>query len=151
MNKQKPIIKMLTLSVLVLFIVITSACEKIAPEPQLTSSETELVPSETELTPPEIPKRILFIGNSLTFWNNGLDYHITQLAGSDDPPMDIRADSVVKGGATLKVMWENTEARNVISEGNYDVVVLQEALSHGFALRVVARRRKCREEELSGG
>ena len=37
-----------------------------------------------------------------------------------------RADKVVRGGASLEVMWNETNARTRISRGDYDVVVLQE-------------------------
>jgi hypothetical protein len=77
---------------------------------------------------PEPPDKILFVGNSLTYWNGGLEHHIVQLAGSAHPPLVIQADSVVRSGAPLKTMWEYTEAREMIGEGRYDVVVLQDAL-----------------------
>ena len=97
---------------LLMLVLVTSACASIsAPEPTAT---------------PEPPDKILFVGNSFTFWNNGLEHHIEQLAGSANPPLVIEADSIVKGGAPLETMWEYTKARELIGEGDYDVVVLQE-------------------------
>ena len=75
---------------------------------------------------PEPSAKMLFVGNSFTFWNGGLDLHIEQLARTANPPLVIEADSVVQGGASLETMWEDTDARESIGKGGYDVVVLQE-------------------------
>ena len=104
--------RLIFVSVIAIMILATSACGK-------TSSD--LVD--------EIPDRILFIGNSLTFYNGGLEYHIMKLANSADPPLVIQADSFTKSGAWLKILWQNSEAPELISAGNYDVVVLQDYMS----------------------
>jgi len=78
---------------------------------------------------PEIPNKILFIGNSLTYYNGGLEHHLMELAKSANPPLDIQAESLVKPGKPLEWIWNHTKAREVISEGDYDVVVLQDALT----------------------
>jgi len=97
---------------LLIWVFLLSACALIsAPEPTGT---------------PEPPDKILFVGNSFTFWNQGVDYHMELLAASANPPWVIEAESIVKGGAALKTMWEYTKAPNLIGEGDYDVVVLQE-------------------------
>ena len=72
------------------------------------------------------PKKILFVGNSFTYWNNGLWHHMEQLVQYRPGQQKFKAERVVRGGASLKVMWEKTRARTVIAEGAYDVVVLQE-------------------------
>ena len=72
------------------------------------------------------PKKVLFVGNSFTYWNKGLWHHMEQLVQCRPGKQDFKADRVVRGGASLKVMWEKTRARAMISEGAYDVVVLQE-------------------------
>ena len=80
------------------------------------------------ISAPEPPDKILFIGNSFTWWNDGLDHHIEQLAGSADPPLVIETDSATKSAVPLESIWEYSKAREVISEGDYDVVVLQETM-----------------------
>ena len=80
----------------------------------------------TRSTPP--PDKILFIGNSLTFANVGVYYHLEQLAKSAKPPRVITADKAVMGGVTLKTLWEDSPSRDLIGKGIYDVVVLQEDL-----------------------
>ena len=75
---------------------------------------------------PAIPESVLFVGNSFTFWMDGLDTHLPALRASSDHMGPFTADSVVRGGASLEVMWEQTNARRRIANGGFDVVVLQE-------------------------
>ena len=74
------------------------------------------------------PTRVLFVGNSFTFWRGGLWKHLKILADAMDPALRYEAESVVRGGASLEVMWKRTRAVEVIAEGRWDVVVLQEDL-----------------------
>jgi len=74
------------------------------------------------------PVKILFIGNSLTFAQEGIYSHIEKLAASASPAITVRAEKSVKGGATLKTHWERKEPRDMIAAGAYDIVVLQEDL-----------------------
>jgi hypothetical protein len=75
---------------------------------------------------PEAPVKILFIGNSLTYENEGLDIHMKRLVDSSDLPLNIETETVVRPSAPLESLWKNTNAREAINEGDYDVVVLQE-------------------------
>ena len=76
--------------------------------------------------PRPVPQRVLFIGNSFTFWHDGLASHMEAMRASADNAGPFEAEQVVRGGASLEVMWNQTNARNRIARGNYDVVVLQE-------------------------
>jgi len=118
--------KSLKLFYLLCLIVLLGACAPAAavaptatPEPTMT-----LEPTAT----PKPQYKILFVGNSLTFWNSGLQYYIARLADSADLPLSIKAYSVVEPGASLEIMWEKTGARGMIEKNNYDVVILQDAL-----------------------
>ena len=73
-------------------------------------------------------RRLLFIGDSLTYFNNGIYAHLTQLAAVARPPIVITTDKSVFGGAFLKRLWELNEPVRAISANRYDVVVLQEDL-----------------------
>lgn len=75
---------------------------------------------------PEAPIRVLFIGNSVTYWNNGLDHHLEQLAAAANPPRVVQAESATRGGASLETLWKYTKAVEEIGTEAYDVVVLQE-------------------------
>jgi|KBSSwiStaDraftv2_1062776.scaffolds.fasta_scaffold36110_1 hypothetical protein len=74
------------------------------------------------------PQKILFIGNSLTYSNDGIYTHLQKLTASAAPPLTIEADKAVVGGQYFKSLWETfPEPRRAIARG-YDVVVLQEDL-----------------------
>ena len=68
-----------------------------------------------------VAKRVLFIGNSLTFWNQGVDVMLAKLVPG------IETSRVAVGGATLETLWNNDEAKLVCAD-NWNVVVLQEDL-----------------------
>ncbi len=60
------------LTTLLILVLVASACTSIsASEPTAT---------------PEPPDKILFVGNHLTSYNQGLEHHIEQLADSANPP-----------------------------------------------------------------
>ena len=67
-----------------------------------------------------LAKRVLFIGNSLTFWNQGVDVMVKKLVPG------IETSRVAVGGATLETLWKNPEALSAVADK--DVVVLQEDL-----------------------
>lgn len=80
------------------------------------------------------PNRLLFFGNSLTYWNDGVDHHLTKLAASATPPMSIEAVCRCEPAASLLNLWEGgswfvdgevINAEEVITSGDFDVVVLQ--------------------------
>ena len=66
------------------------------------------------------PTRILFVGNSLTYWRPGLDA-LFRGWGFD-------AAAVTEGGATLQVLWDAGTALATIRSGQNDFVVLQDDL-----------------------
>jgi len=73
----------------------------------------------------EPPDSILFIGNSLTYSNYGIDKQIKELAASANPPLTIETSSVTVSSATLEQLWDNSKTLDAIREGTWDVVVLQ--------------------------
>ena len=74
----------------------------------------------------ETPRRLLFVGNSFTYYNGGLETHMKALAASASPPRLIEADRATQGGATLRVLHGKESIRQKIRDGRYDVVILQE-------------------------
>lgn len=72
--------------------------------------------------------KVLFIGNSLTYRQSGIYSHFEKLASSAKPARPVQIGKAVKGGATLKTLWDMPEAREAITNGLFDVVVLQEDL-----------------------
>jgi len=74
-------------------------------------------------------KRILFIGDSLTYVNDlDVEFHrLTKEAGMDIPVVE----TCVKGGAPLKTLWQKTKAKQIIAQTGdegWDYVVVQEDL-----------------------
>ena len=99
------------------------------------------------------PRKILFIGNSLTYFRDGIYYHLERLSASANPPVVIQTGKSVQGGATLKTLWERAEPRELIGKGAFDVVVLQEdipeidvASFREYARRFVGEIRKAMEK-----
>ena len=140
MSAYKNIFRLLVAFTSASLILVTSAC-----------GETTTEPMET----PELEYKILFVGSSLTYWNKGLDLHIELLVESANLPLVIQADKIIKPGAPLETMWEDTKAREMINEGDYDVVVLQDAIHktdvdtfHAYTRRFVAEIRETGAEPL---
>lgn len=80
-----------------------------------------LVSSCTSIGGPNLPaKKILFVGNSYTDFNKGLDYQLLKFAPGSD------AERISPGGYTLQNHWEDTNTLQAIRSGEWDVVVLQE-------------------------
>jgi uncharacterized protein (TIGR02145 family) len=71
------------------------------------------------------PTRILFIGNSITYYNGGINNHLEGFVNSlgDD---EVECDAITQGGARLQNHWNNGNVITSIQMGNYDYVVLQE-------------------------
>lgn len=70
---------------------------------------------------PDLPqKKILFIGNSFTDFNNGLDNHLAGLAPNS------QTARVSPGGYTLQDHWEDPYTMGSVRTGSWDVVVIQD-------------------------
>jgi hypothetical protein len=79
---------------------------------------------------PAVPRdRILFVGNSYTYFNN-LPTVLEQFANQVQPG-SLETKMVVAGGATLKSLWEAGEALKAIQKGGWTYVVLQEQSTLG--------------------
>ena len=71
--------------------------------------------------------RVLFIGNSLTAWNE-LPQVVARLAQADGQPQPL-VRMVAVGGFSLEDHWHQGDARRAIADGPWDVVVLQQGPS----------------------
>ena len=72
------------------------------------------------------PMRLLFVGNSLTYYNGGLENHVRLLAASATPPRLVEADRATQGGATLRTLHGLARVHERIRTGRYDRVILQD-------------------------
>lgn len=80
--------------------------------------------------PPSVPatRTILFIGNSFTRVQGGLDVHVKALAASMRQPRAITVERVTQDGATLNALRTDPAVLQAIRAGGHDVVVLQDDL-----------------------
>jgi hypothetical protein len=69
--------------------------------------------------------RVLFIGNSYTYFNN-LPALLKGLAASDKDWPQIETEMIVRTGATLQRHYSEGQAGVSITEGKWDFVILQE-------------------------
>lgn len=76
--------------------------------------------------------RVLFIGNSYTYFNN-LPQMLTGLTKSAKPGRPLETEMLAIGGATLKRLWDDGRAVTAIKRGGWDYVVLQEQSTLGIA------------------
>jgi hypothetical protein len=73
---------------------------------------------------------VLFIGNSLTYFNN-LPKMLEVIAASQKAGPHIATEAVLKGGERLQGHWEAGNAVAAIRKGGWDYVVLQESSTLG--------------------
>jgi hypothetical protein len=69
--------------------------------------------------------RVLFIGNSYTFYHGGLPKHLKLACAAADEPLNIETEMLVAPSKELKFLFENTDAVEKIRTGNWDLVILQ--------------------------
>ena len=72
------------------------------------------------------PLKLLFIGNSFTYRNGGIEKHIKLMADNTKKPINIQVDKATKGGATLKIHFGIDSVHEKIKNSNSDIVILQE-------------------------
>jgi hypothetical protein len=72
------------------------------------------------------PRTFLFVGDSFTYFQNGVYTHFARLAAASKPPLVVRADHSTFPGAFLHRLWDLKDPVKAIDTGSYDVVVLQE-------------------------
>jgi lysophospholipase L1-like esterase len=71
--------------------------------------------------------RVLFIGNSLTYWND-LPELVEALAAASGAARPT-CKAIVAGGYSLEDHWQQGAAQETIAQGGWDVVVLQQGPS----------------------
>jgi lysophospholipase L1-like esterase len=98
---------------------------------------------------PPVARKVLFVGDSFTYSQNGIYSHFEKLAAAANPPVAVTTGKSVFGGAFLHRLWDLKDPLNAIQTGSYDVVVLQEDIPETtvadfreYADRFVAEVRK---------
>ena len=77
-------------------------------------------------TPHASSRKVLFIGNSLTYYNQSVNKDFLSFLSKDFD--EVQVDEVTQGGATLQILWRANKARRMIERNAYSVVVIQEDL-----------------------
>jgi len=75
---------------------------------------------------PDPPDSILFLGNSYTFANGGLDSIYAAFCESADPGAAPGTEMYAVGGYTLQDLYSDPQCLALIRNGGWDIVVLQE-------------------------
>ncbi len=86
--------------------------------------DTVIICIDTVMAPP--PRTILFIGNSYTFYNGGIDTHLHNLCLTADSTNAPFTTSITGPGYSLRNHWETATTRQAIRNNHYDLVILQE-------------------------
>src|SRR5262245_18165046 len=87
--------------------------------------------------------RVLFLGNSYTYFNN-LPEMFAKLAAASGERVEVRM--VAPGGWRLKDHWEKGDARKTLREGGWDYVVLQDQSTLGVQYFVDGQARVTSDE-----
>ncbi len=118
-----------------------------AQEPEIQPDEVQ---AEVHAAPPPPALRVLFLGNSYTEQNK-LPRAVQALAASARLPLEIEVESRTPGGCTFERHWIAGRSVDLIREGGWDVVVLQEQsrlpltdplLMHRNGKKLIAEARK---------
>ena len=72
------------------------------------------------------PLKLLFIDNSFTYRNGGIEKHIKLMTDNTKKPIPVQVDKATKGGATLKIHFGIDSVHEKIKNGNNNIVILQE-------------------------
>ncbi len=91
----------------------------------ITEGEDATVLIEPEMSA-QIYNKVLFVGNSHTYYNQGVDYHLLQLISGCFGPI---VSSFTEGGYTLQNHFNDPGTIITIQQGDWDLVILQEASS----------------------
>ncbi len=73
-------------------------------------------------------RTVLFVGNSFTRGQGGLDLQVQALAASARPAHNIQVQRLTQAGATLARLRQNCDVQQAIRSGGHDLVVLQDDL-----------------------
>jgi hypothetical protein len=101
---------------------VQSACQPTQIDENVPDSF--LAPSVTKI---RAVQKILFIGNSFTYYNGGIDKHLEKLAASASPPIGLVVESQTNPSQTLQGHYRDEATDRALARRSWDVVVLQGA------------------------
>jgi hypothetical protein len=108
-------------SLVAMLLLTLPACEG---SPFAAARERSAVPAVGHV---DAPTKILFIGNSFTYFNQGIDFHLGELAASATPPVVLEIASRTTPNQTLMGHYQDESTHEALAQRQWDVVVLQGA------------------------
>lgn len=72
-------------------------------------------------------KKILFIGNSYTSYNN-IPSTVQMLANYSEPKRELIVESYTRISRDLEMIWDAGNVQAIIENGHYDLVILQDSV-----------------------
>ena len=94
------------------------------------------VVAQSEATATNLPESVLFIGNSSTYSNGGVEQHVRDLAAVEDPPRHIVVLASTEAGATLRTLYR---MREPLDEGPEQATTTRSSC-RGISRRPTTRR-----------
>lgn len=73
-----------------------------------------------------VAKNVLYIGNSQTFYNNGVDYYLQGFVNQLPNTETIHIDKVAFPAYTLEEHWNDIRTKNKIDSKQWNLIILQE-------------------------
>lgn len=74
-------------------------------------------------------EEVLFIGNSHTYYNQGISTHLAKFRENDNLTFEPLIQEVAQGGYTLQNHLEDQTTLDKINERSWDIIILQENTS----------------------
>ena len=93
------------------------------------SCDTDQDPVDKEiadLNVPFLPEKVLFIGNSHTNYNEGIDFHLREFLKATSLPFTPIVEKITMDGYTMEQHSEDDNTLSKISEKEWDIIVFQE-------------------------
>lgn len=92
-------------------------------------SEDINTPDDEQVEVVSEPEAILFIGNSHTYYNQGLAKHVLEFRKNDDPKIEPVIQEIARGGYTLQDHLNDPSSLSKLKERDWDYVIFQENTS----------------------
>ena len=73
------------------------------------------------------PQKLLFVGNSFTYFNDGVDVHLEKLIRSAYPKLNLHVESLTTPNQTVRGHARNPDLGKLLDNQSWDIVVVQGA------------------------
>ena len=94
------------------------------PGPAQSAQRLDIAPQILSIPP---PAKILFIGNSFTYFNGGIDRHLRELVRAAYPDRKVLIDSLTVPSQTVQGHFQGADTQRTLSRESWDVVIVQGA------------------------